>query len=261
MRPDLSRRLITNPVVTFVCLAISTGCVSQKKYNNAMDELAEANTDNMQLEAHNENLEAELAMMDAEVVELYDSLYEKDQALARARAEAWHLKRMERRLNRELAPMMASGEVVLERRDDELALVFKDKVFFETASDVIHTDGLNKLTEVAGVIRDTPNWDYEVEGHADSRPIDTPEYESNWELAADRAVAVVEFFTELNEVDPSQVSAVSYGDTKPEATNQTADGRQQNRRIEIALSPDLEELMDTQTISDMAETYDAVDED
>ena len=81
---------------------------------------------------------------------------------------------------------------------------------------------------------------FRVEGHADNTPLGgqlLEKYPSNWELSAARAAAVVRFFTDDLNLDPTRFDVAAYGDTRPTAPNNTSRGRRQNRRIEILALP------------------------
>ena len=83
-----------------------------------------------------------------------------------------------------------------------------------------------------------PEKNIRVEGHTDNVPIVSSlkkVYPTNWELGAARATTVVRFFQEKTGIDPLRLSAVSYGQYRPVASNKTGAGRAQNRRIEIIL--------------------------
>ena len=79
-----------------------------------------------------------------------------------------------------------------------------------------------------------------VEGHTDNIPIETSQFPSNWELGAARASSVVKFLVSQG-MDQQRLRAISYADTQPRASNDTASGRQQNRRVAMLLRmPDTE---------------------
>ena len=73
-----------------------------------------------------------------------------------------------------------------------------------------------------------------IEGHADDLPINTPEFPSNWELSAARALNVLHYF-EYQGVKPAKMRAVACGEYQPVAPNDTEEHRRKNRRVEIYL--------------------------
>jgi chemotaxis protein MotB len=93
------------------------------------------------------------------------------------------------------------------------------------------------LVKLVPVLR-TSNASIKVEGHSDSSPIATPEFPSNWELSAARAIEVAQHLIARG-IPGSDISAVGYADTRPVATNSTEGGRTLNRRIELLLEPRL----------------------
>jgi chemotaxis protein MotB len=74
-----------------------------------------------------------------------------------------------------------------------------------------------------------------VEGHTDDIPIHTPQFATNWELSTARASAIAPFLIEHSRLSPVDVSAAGYAEFHPVATNATAEGRAQNRRVDIIL--------------------------
>jgi chemotaxis protein MotB len=81
-----------------------------------------------------------------------------------------------------------------------------------------------------------------VEGHTDSIPIHG-KYEDNWALSVARATSIVRLLTDTYHVDPTRVTASGRSKFEPVESNETAEGRQRNRRTEIILAPKLDELM------------------
>ena len=86
-----------------------------------------------------------------------------------------------------------------------------------------------------------PERRFQVEGHTDNVPIKTAQFPSNWELAAARALIVTKTMVEAG-LPGERVSAASFGESKPAVSNDTPDGKAQNRRIEIVVVPDLSTL-------------------
>jgi chemotaxis protein MotB len=114
-------------------------------------------------------------------------------------------------------------------------------ILFPSGSAAVSKDGKAALVEVAQVLAQIPDRKFQVEGHTDNVPIKTDAFPSNWELASARALVVTKTLVDAG-LPASRVSAASFGDTKPSASNGTQEGRAQNRRIEIVVVPDLSSL-------------------
>jgi len=127
------------------------------------------------------------------------------------------------------------GEVVEIIEENQGILIrFKDNVLFDSGKAVIKENAkiiLNDMAKILGQI----NKSIRVEGHTDNRPINTPQFPSNWELSTQRAVNVLKYFIEVNGLAPERLSAVGYGEYHPVADNATEEGRQKNRRVDIVI--------------------------
>ncbi len=89
--------------------------------------------------------------------------------------------------------------------------------------------------KIAAVLKEIPGI-IEVGGHTDSIPISTRKFASNWELSADRAIAVLEYLQKATGIPDYRFRAVGYADSKPLASNGTASGRAKNRRVELTIT-------------------------
>lgn len=107
-------------------------------------------------------------------------------------------------------------------------------ILFPVGAADINSVGYPLLDRIAEELRRFPH-NIRVEGHTDDRPIRTTAFPSNWELSAQRAVNVVKYLVASGGIAPDRLSAVGYGAAKPCATNETTQGRKQNRRVEIIL--------------------------
>ncbi|TLY15792.1 MAG: OmpA family protein [Nitrospirae bacterium] len=115
-----------------------------------------------------------------------------------------------------------------------------DHVEFESGEATFKPEGLRILKQVSEILKAVPDKHFRVEGHADNVPIGPSlkeKFPSNWELSKARATSVVRYLIEEGGLDSASLSAVGYGDTRPAASNETEEGRQANRRVEILLLP------------------------
>ena len=128
---------------------------------------------------------------------------------------------------------LASSEAAsVSREGNLLAVTFKGDVTFDTNSTVVRPGLQFELDRVAGVMNQYPNTLVRVEGHTDSKGSD----EYNMDLSNRRAFAVKNLVAQRGIAD-SRLDVVGYGETMPVATNDTAAGRQKNRRVEIKIAP------------------------
>ena len=115
-----------------------------------------------------------------------------------------------------------------------LTLSFDDNILFDSGKADIQLAYKKNLLEICDILKTFTN-DVVVEGHTDNVPIHTSQFSSNWELASTRAINVVHFFIDEGGLPASKLSAISYGEYRPIASNDTPEGRAKNRRIDIVL--------------------------
>lgn len=116
---------------------------------------------------------------------------------------------------------------------DRVQLRVKDNILFATGEADLSGDGQSLLQRLAGRLGGS-GYRITVEGHTDDRPIQTWRYPSNWELSAARAAAVVRQLIDAG-IRPRRLHAVGLADTQPIASNDTAAGRAENRRVDLVL--------------------------
>lgn len=126
-----------------------------------------------------------------------------------------------------------SNSVSLYDQTRGIQVTLKDVVLFQTGSDIL-LPGAQKILKGLVPFFQSVNNPIVVEGYTDNMPIDTPQFPSNWELSAGRAVNVVHFLIG-NGVDPNRLSAEGFGQYHPVAPNTSAANRQLNRRVNIVI--------------------------
>jgi chemotaxis protein MotB len=117
---------------------------------------------------------------------------------------------------------------------DEIDIDLTSDLLFPSGGADLRTEAGPALDAVAQAIKDKPN-QIRIEGHTDNIPINTVQFNSNWELSAGRATAVLRYLVESDGLPADHLFAAAYADTHPVADNSSADGRAQNRRAEIVL--------------------------
>ena len=139
-----------------------------------------------------------------------------------------------------LKEQIENQEIKLEEIEGKLKVTLVDKILFDTGKVEIAKRGKEVLLQLADTLRENKDQNIVVEGHTDDVPIGLgliEKYPTNWELSAARAVGVVRFLQEKGWLEPERLTATGYSYYKPLASNDTAAGRRQNRRIEIILVP------------------------
>lgn len=138
--------------------------------------------------------------------------------------------------------MIDAGKLDITVRRGQIVLALGTDILFDTGKTDIKDDGKAALAEVAEALKTVSGRRFQVAGHTDTVPIRTKEFPSNWELSTARAVAVVKLLTEKG-VRPDVLSAAGYAEFDPAASNANERGRTKNRRIEIVIVPNIEELV------------------
>ncbi len=134
--------------------------------------------------------------------------------------------------------LVDKGLVSISMTDLWVDVEIKDSVLFPSGSALIHPEAVEVLSRLAGILADFTN-PVRIEGFTDNIPITTPVYPSNWELSSARAASVVRLF-ERQGVDSTRLSAVGYGEHRPVASNNDAEGRAKNRRVVLVVLADKE---------------------
>lgn len=186
------------------------------------------------------DLEHMLGELRAESSELEARVQEKE-------AQLTELQSMQDELVSELEQEIADGQIQVRRLRGQLRVDMVDEILFASGEATLKEEGRAVLTKVASVLVNA-NRVAQVQGHTDNVPIRgrlAERFPTNWELSAARAVNVVRFLQEEAGLDPQSLSATGLSEYRPRATNDTDEGRQKNRRIEILLVPPFEPELDS----------------
>jgi chemotaxis protein MotB len=195
-----------------------------------------------QLRAMGMNVEDQKRNMD-EMNKLVEELKAKEK---QAQARLATFRGMLERFNN----MIASGKLRVRIVRGRMVVELSENILFDSGRADLKAEGQTALTEVAGVLSSIPDRDFQIAGHTDNVPIKSARFPSNWHLSTARALTVTTYLSEHG-VPSNRVSAAGYADTQPAAANDTPEGRQQNRRIEIVLMPNLDELPDLSQLKDL----------
>ncbi len=185
-----------------------------------------------ELEAENANLKSRIAQLQKEKSKEVKQVYEQKEK------ELSELERAKRELEESLKKEIGEYKAKLQMTERGLVITFVSEIFFDSGKDKVKEDGKATLDKVAEVLnRDVPNSGVAVEGHTDNDPIKYSGWKSNWELSSARALAVLHYLVDECKVKPQRLSANGYGEFHPVASNDSAQNKQKNRRVEIVILP------------------------
>lgn len=160
--------------------------------------------------------------------------------ISKLKNELSELERAKQELENRLKNEINDKEVKVEMQDKGLVITFVAEVLFDSGRAILRKDSAPKLDKVATVLNTTVvDLNIGVEGHTDNEPIKKSGWKSNWELSTARALSVLHFLSEKGVNEP-RLAATGYGEYKPVTSNDTKDGRQKNRRVEIVILPKTE---------------------
>jgi chemotaxis protein MotB len=145
-------------------------------------------------------------------------------------------------LKQQLKEMIDSQQVEVQRRDGRLIVQLPAEVLFASGSADLSEDGKVALIKLSAVLERMPDRKFMIAGHTDAlQPAKGSRFRNNWELSTARAVTVTELLVTAK-LPATSLVASGYGEFAPIADNRTETGRTKNRRIEIVLLPDIDEL-------------------
>jgi chemotaxis protein MotB len=199
-------------IVFVVCAGlVATGCTGKYK-----DQIADQSSQISQLESKVRSLEGDLEQ-------------------EKARNEE---------LNAELAKTLSdyreNQQVMVEMKDAQSIVTVSDAVLFGSGNADLSDSGVDIVDRITTAVKKYPDRSIRIEGYTDNVPIGEmlkDRFPSNWELSAARACSVLRYMYWKHNVNPEQLSAIGFGEYRPVASNDTAEGRAKNRRVVIIIGP------------------------
>ena len=236
--------------ITLISLVLSLllvfSCVSKNKY---LELETRSNETQAQLEQDKSNLQAQISKLQSDNNRLSETidglkmeLRQEKLAVQQKEGEISELEKTRREIESSLKEQIAQKEIKLEEIEGKLKVTFVDKILFDSGSVMIKPKGQEVLLKLADSFRDNEDQNIVVEGHTDNVQIGSAlldRFPTNWELSTARATAVVRFLQEKGNIAPRRLTASGFSFYQPVASNETPEGRKQNRRIEIILVPAL----------------------
>jgi len=133
--------------------------------------------------------------------------------------------------------------LTVEQRDGKVYVSMENKLLFNSGSWAVGAEGRKAVQQLASVLAENPDIAVLIEGHTDNVPYKgSGQLTNNWDLSTKRATAIVELLLENSGINAENLTAAGRGEYAPVASNDTAEGRAKNRRIEVILTPKLDEI-------------------
>jgi chemotaxis protein MotB len=146
------------------------------------------------------------------------------------------LEHVRQELEQTLPNEVAQHTVSIQMGRDGLVISLREAGFFNSGSATPKPETLGTLRQIGVSLGRTP-YDLRIEGHTDNIPIHNDEFDSNWELSSARATRIARVFLDLKAIPPERISAAGYSEFHPVAGNDTAEGRAENRRVDLVVLP------------------------
>lgn len=257
------------PLVSGIILLMFASCVSSKKYVDARLRISDLRQDSMQLarslnscqdsaRAMNQTIgdlngklnklieaaKSEIANQKNQLSSSRQTIEEQQKKLAELQSVLQQQKEVTDKLRKTIADALMkfkSDELSVFEKDGKVYVSMQEKLLFKSGSAVVGEAGKEALSTVAQVLNANPDINIEVEGHTDSIPI-RGRFEDNWALSLARAASVTRILANDYQVNPGRITASGHSQYDPVDTNSTEEGRAHNRRTDIILAPNLDEL-------------------
>ena len=261
-------------LVTILSVALLTSCVSKKKYVALQDNLSQTQSTLQKTQVEKEELQAQMTKIEARVEEYnskINSLKEMNDSqftsVDDVAVMSNNTKAKMRNTLKNVDPAKLAGAKTLQDSMN-LAVSYKlkqsisdegedidvsidktvvminisDELLFNTASYNVSSKADKILKKLADVIKSEPSMEVMVEGHTDSRTINTPMVTDNWDLSVKRATSIVRKLQKEYDVDPSQLIASGRSSYLPLVENDTKENMAMNRRTKIIILPNLDKF-------------------
>ncbi|WP_295177830.1 OmpA family protein [uncultured Christiangramia sp.] len=131
----------------------------------------------------------------------------------------------------------------VEQKDGKVYVSMENKLLFDSGSWAVNQEGRKAVKQLGSVLAQNPDIAVLIEGHTDNVPYGgSGQLKDNWDLSTKRATSIVQILRENNQIDPQNLTAAGRGEYAPIAKNDSEAGKAKNRRIEVILTPKLDEI-------------------
>ena len=213
---------------------------------NSSKALAENSKQNRELLAQLDEKQADLAAEQNRLEKMQRDLTERSRRVEELEsmiaAKDAKMRALKDAISKALVDFEGNG-LTVEQRDGKVYVSLENKLLFESGSWNVGAKGRQAVNQLGSVLAQNPEIAVLIEGHTDDVPYGgNGPLKDNWDLSTKRATAIVEILRQNAQIDPKNLTAAGRGEFAPVATNSTAEGKAKNRRIEVILTPKLDEV-------------------
>ncbi|MBC3758250.1 OmpA family protein [Hyunsoonleella sp. SJ7] len=213
---------------------------------NSSDAITKNSKKNRELLAQLEAKEQALAAENERLEKLKKALEERSNRIAELEnviaSKDAAMTQLKNAISRALTDFEGKG-LTVEQRGGKVYVSMENKLLFESGSWAVNSSGKTAVQSLGSVLAENPDIAVLIEGHTDNVPYQgSGQLTGNWDLSTKRATAIVNILRENTAINPENLTAAGRGEYAPIATNDTEVGRAKNRRIEVILTPKLDEL-------------------
>ena len=196
-----------------------------------------------QLEGKEKMLAAEQERFNKTKADLADNAKRLAELESIIAAKEASMKKLKETLSKSLKAFEGKG-LTVQQKDGKVYVSMENKLLFESGSYAVNPQGKTAVVAVGKVLADNPEIAVLIEGHTDNDKFGAAvgSIENNWDLSTKRATAIVNILTENAKIDKKNLTAAGRGEFAPLMSNDTPEGKSKNRRIEIILTPKLDEI-------------------
>jgi len=214
--------------------------------DNSSAAIAANSKKNRELLAQLEAKEQALAAENERLNKLQNELQSRSQRVAELEsviaAKDAEMTKLKDAISKALTNFEGKG-LTVEQRDGKVYVSMENKLLFGSGSWFVGNEGRQAVEQLGEVLAENPDIAILIEGHTDNVPYKgNAQLSGNWDLSTKRATAIVNILRENSTINPESLTAAGRGEYAPVATNDTPEGRAKNRRIEVILTPKLDEI-------------------
>lgn len=213
---------------------------------NSSKAIADNLQKNRELLAELEAKEQALAAENSRLMKLEADMQERSQRIADLETLVSNKDQAMRELKNAISSALTAFEgkgLSVEQRDGKVYVSMENKLLFKSGSWAVGVQGKQAVEQLGNVLAQNPDIAVLIEGHTDNDPFSNDGLISNnWDLSTKRATAIVDILLRNQSINPENLTAAGRSEFSPIASNENAQGKAKNRRIEVILTPKLDEI-------------------